>query len=153
VNTLSFSALNLGGGGAMTFDLATASGTAGVDYDTLAVTGTVNITATMGSPFTINVESIAPGTGLPGLATFNNSSSYQWTLVSAGSLSGFSASDFVINTGSFSNSLGIGGFYVAQNGNSIDLDFTPVPEPSTWALMALGGLSVGMMVRRRRPAS
>jgi hypothetical protein len=153
VNTLSFSSLTLGGGGSTTFDIENASGAAGVGYDTLAVTGAATITATPGTPFTINVESIAPGTGLPGLATFSSASSYQWTLVSAGSLSGFNASDFVINTGSFSNSLGTGGFYVAQNGNSIDLDFTPVPEPATWALLALGGLSVALVARRRRADS
>jgi hypothetical protein len=153
VNTLTFSAITLGGGGSLTFDVANASGTAGVDYDTLAVTGTANITASPGTPFTINVESIAPGTGLPGLATFNSSSSYQWTLISSSSLTNFNASDFVINAGSFSNSLGIGSFYVTTVGNDLDLDFTPVPEPSTWALMALGGLAVALVARRRRAAS
>jgi hypothetical protein len=151
VNTISFSTpLTLGQGGAYTFDLMNASGTAGTGYDTINVAGNLTIAATPASPFTIAVESINPATGTPGLATFNNSQPYSWKLLSAGTLTGFSASDFVVNDSSFANSLGIGSFFVSSGGNDVFLNFTPVPEPSTWAMMAAGLALLAVAAWRRR---
>jgi len=159
VATLSFNAasnpLTLGPGGVATFDVQNASGTAGSGYDTINVTGTsgvLTISATSGTPFAISVESINPGTGLPGAATFNMTQSYQWTLASATSIVGFNALDFTVSNGSFANSLGGGYFSVSANANDIFLNFTPVPEPSTWALIAAGVALVGFAGWRRRPA-
>jgi hypothetical protein len=152
VGAMTFNSGTLGPGGTYTFDVANASGTAGTGYDTIAVSGTLNITATSISPFTINLESINPGTGLPGMATFNSSTSYQWTLLSATSVTGFNASDFALNAGSFTNSLGVGGFYFSSTGTDIFLNFTPVPEPSTWALIGVGVAAVGLVALRRRRA-
>jgi hypothetical protein len=66
--------------------------------------------------------------------------------------SGFNASDFNIDTSNFLNSTA-SHFYVTDTGTSLMLNFTPVPEPSTWALM-IGGICVlaGAAVRRRRRA-
>ncbi|WP_438479653.1 autotransporter-associated beta strand repeat-containing protein [Oleiharenicola lentus] len=44
-------------------------------------------------------------------------------------------------------------FSVLQQGNNFKLEFTPVPEPSTYALMALGLGLIGVTVWRRRRAS
>ena len=152
VGNLSFNSLTLGGGGIGTFDVENASGAAGVGYDTLSVSGTVGITATSGTPFAINLESINPGTGLPGAATFNMSQSYTWTLVSAASITGFSASDFTLNTTAFTNGFGGGSLSLTSNGTDIFLNFTPVPEPSTWALIAGGTALVAIASLRRRAA-
>jgi len=152
VGQLSFNSLTLGGGGIGTFDVENASGTAGVGYDTLSVSGNLVVTATSGSPFAINLESINQGTGLPGAATFNMSQSYTWTLASAASVTGFSASDFTLNTSAFTNGLGGGGFSLSSNGSDIFLNFTPVPEPSTWALLAGGSALVALVSLRRRAA-
>ena len=150
VATMSFGTpLTFGQGGAATFDIENASGAAGTGYDTINVTGALTVSATSGTPFTINVESINPGTGLPGLATFNMAQSYTWTLASAGSVSGFNASDFTFNVGSFANGTGGGVFSVTASGTDIFVNFTPVPEPSTWALVAAGAAMTALALWRR----
>jgi hypothetical protein len=150
VAAMTFNSATLGTGGTYNFDVENAGGSAGVGYDTINVTGTLNVTATS---FTINLESVNAGSGLPGAATFNSATGYQWTLLSSTSLTGFSPSDFILNTGSFTNGLAGGGFSVANMGNNIVLDFTPVPEPSTWALMAAGIAALGLAGWRRRRAA
>ncbi len=106
VGELAFNSATLGSGGAYTFDVMNATGTAGTDFDTISVTGALTITATPALPFTVSVESINPGTGLPGSANFNLSQGYQWTLLSAGSISGFNASDFTITATSLADAPG-----------------------------------------------
>jgi hypothetical protein len=152
VGELTFNSLTLGQGGQASFDLVNASGVAGTGYDTITVTGTANVTATSGNPFQINFQSINPGTGTPGLATFNMSQTYQWTLLAAASLTGFSTADFTLNTVPFANSLGGGTFSLSSNATSIFLNFTPVPEPSTWALLGSGVAVVAAASWRRRSA-
>ncbi|HZZ19113.1 MAG TPA: PEP-CTERM sorting domain-containing protein, partial [Opitutaceae bacterium] len=154
-NVGSSSSLTLASGGTANFDLVNAGGVAGTGYDTINVIGSggLLVTATSGSKFNINLETIAPGTGLPGMATFNSSLSYQWTIFSGTSLSGFSPGDFNLNTSAFTNGLAGGSFSLASGSNNIYLDFTPVPEPSTWVLICGGLAVVGFAVGRRRMAS
>jgi hypothetical protein len=153
--TLSFAnGLTLAGGGSLNFQVQLANGTAGSGYDLVNVTGgLLNITASSGLPFTIDLQSLN-GTGNPGLVSdFNASSPYSWTIFSAaGGVSGFSPTSFVIDTSGFSNNPAITGFFVTQSGNDILLDFSPVPEPSTYALFALGLSVLGFAMRRRRVA-
>jgi hypothetical protein len=155
VGNLSFgTALTFGSGGKYVFDVQDANGGAGTGYDTLTGVGapaTLTISATPGSPFTIAVESVTPGGygALGPAANFNPSMSYSWTLLSAFSISGFNSADFSINLSGFQNSLAGGSFSVGESLNTLTLNFTPVPEPSTWALMA-GGLGVVIFVGFRR---
>ncbi|MFY9925569.1 MAG: PEP-CTERM sorting domain-containing protein [Opitutaceae bacterium] len=154
VGTLDFgSGLTLGSGGSMTFDVMNASpAVAGTDYGTIAVTGTLAITATSSDPFTISAESIDPSSGQPGLANFNMAQSYQWTLATAGNIVGFNPLDFTFSTSLFANGLGGGSFSVSSDATDIYLNFTPVPEPSTWALLASGGALTAVLSLRRRRA-
>jgi T5SS/PEP-CTERM-associated repeat protein len=154
--TLSFaSGLTLAGGGGLTFQVQLAGGTAGTGYDLVNVSGgTLNITANNSLPFTITLQSL-DGTGAPGnVSDFNATTPYSWTIfTAAGGITGFSASDFVINTSGFTNNPSLSGFFVAQSGNQILLDFAPVPEPSTYALISAGLGLVGFTLRRRRAAA
>jgi hypothetical protein len=151
IATLSFGTpLNFGTGGIFVFDLKNApSAVAGTDYDTVNVSGALSVSATPGSPFAIDLRSINPVSGNLGLANFNSLQAYSWTLVSAGSISGFNTANFSIDTSAFQNSLNGGSFLVGESGNLLTLNFTPVPEPSTWVLMLGGAGSIAASIRRR----
>ena len=69
-------------------------------------------------------------------------------LSASGGISGFASSEFAIDISGFQNSLGGGSFFVTQDGTNLMLDFAPVPEPSTNALMAAGLMVLAW--RRRR---
>jgi autotransporter-associated beta strand protein len=151
ISTLLFGTpLILGANGAYGFNLQDAGGPQGTGYSTINVNGTLTITANPTAQFTVSVISIDPVSGNAGLATFNAASTYQWTLLTATSISGFAANDFLIDASGFQNSLLGGGFSIAQSGNTLVLDFTPVPEPSTWALVALGAGAIAIFSFRRR---
>lgn len=151
--TLSFSSgLTLAGSGTLNFEVQTAAGLAGTGYDLLSVSGAVlNITATAGSPFTISLRSL-DGVGNAGnISDFSSATPYTWTIAnSAAGISNFSTNKFLIDSSGFTNGLGGGTFSLSATGTSLYLNFTPVPEPSTYVLMAVGlGMAV-MGMRRRR---
>jgi hypothetical protein len=65
-------------------------------------------------------------------------------------VTGFDAAAFSVDPGQFANDLAGGSFAVglAAKNRDIELTFTPVPEPATAALLALGFLP--LVTRRRR---
>jgi autotransporter-associated beta strand protein len=139
--------VTFGSGGAYGFNLGTASGTAGFDYTTVSIDGSLTI---MGGPFTIMVQSINPGGGNPGMASFNAAQAYSWTLVTAaGGITGFNPTYFSVDTSAFQNATGGGNFSVGESGDTLTLNFTPVPEPSTWALMLGGAAAAAALFRLR----
>jgi hypothetical protein len=129
-----------------------AAGMAGIDYSTIAAPNSpVIVTALSAAPFKIQLVSVSPLTGQIGIANFNDALPYTWTLITGYSINNFSASSFTVDaTTDFLNALGGGTFSVIQASDQINLRFTPVPEPATWALLATGLLTAGMAVRRRR---
>ena len=150
ISTLQFGTpLILGTNGVYGFNLQDAGGPQGSGYSTIDVNGALTITANPAAKFTVSVISIDPGSGNAGLATFNASSTYQWTLLSATTITGFAANDFHIDPSGFQNPLMGGGFSIVQSGNTLVLDFTPVPEPSTWALIAVGIAAMTIFSLRR----
>jgi fibronectin-binding autotransporter adhesin len=148
--TLTFSGgLTLASGGALNFQLYDATGAAGTGTSLLAATGGLDLTAGASS-FTVNVISVNATGGSANAINFNLGSSYTWLLASSTSpITGFTGNQFVVNTGAFLN--GPGDFTVSEVGNNLELNFTPAPEPATWALLAGGTLAIaGLSIRRRR---
>jgi VCBS repeat-containing protein len=118
-----------GPGGSYTCNVTNATGVAGTGYSLLAPVTGLDVQATSGSPFTINLVSYngaSPGQA----ANFNNNNSYTWTIATAPcGVTGFSTDKFVINTSGFSNDLAGGVFAISNYANAILLVFTPNPPP------------------------
>lgn len=78
----------------------------------------------------------------------------QWVVYSNFSVSGFGNlaldSDWLDSDGAlFGDLLPDSTFSIAQSGNTIVLNYTGVPEPSTWALLALSAATLAIRTLRR----
>ncbi len=129
-------------------------------WDLLTLSGALTISATSGTPFTINIISLGLD-NLSGPATgFSSGTSYNWLIADAGSaIAAFSADKFTLNTSAFQNAFtGSFGIEVGNTGSlagvgdtsQLYLTYSAIPEPSTWALLAASGTIVMVLRRRRR---
>jgi len=146
-------------GGNYNWQILDATGVAGVGFDTINLSGSLNLAGLTGvTDYNINLWSLSSiGPDVNGNATnFNNLNNQSWTLVTTGNvITGFDASEFTINVGAnagaagFSNALAGGVFSMGLSGDSTDLllNYTAIPEPSTYAMLGLG---LGALVWLRR---
>lgn len=152
------------GGGNYNWQIHDATGAAGTGWDLMSVSGALDLTAlTPSSRFNINLWSlsgISPDTNGSAINFDNTIDGQTWTILTAdGGITGFDAADFNINrlatngaTG-FNNTLAPGAFFsVVQDGNNLNLTYT-VPEPSTYALLALSVVALAVHVIRRRKSA
>jgi autotransporter-associated beta strand protein len=142
--------LYFGGGGILQFSLDGQTGAPGLDFSAINAAGTLTQTSNSMDPFIIQLVAVDPGTRQLGSFTPNLLVASSWTLISTGGISGFDPSGFTVDTTSFANGIFTSGtFDVTLSGNDLLLNFTPVPEPATWAMMASGACALGAAVRRR----
>lgn len=144
--------LTLTGGAAYQVQLISVAGGNGSGWDYTNVSGALSLINTSSSnPLTIKLVSLAAN-GTPGLVNdFNAGGTYSWQILGAvGGINGFDPAGITVDFSAFQNSLGGGSFSVSQAGNFVDLNFTPVPEPATWALL-LAGAGLLVLRTRRRP--
>ena len=125
----------------------------GVDpgFDFIDIEGALNITATSGNPFIIDVRSLLHPAHTAGAATnFSVLEDYSWTIATAeDGITGFNPAAFSIARGTgFDPFFGPNGsFFVTQVGNSVVLNFHGIPEPTT---AVLGMLGAAALLRRGR---
>jgi fibronectin-binding autotransporter adhesin len=147
------SGLTLASGGAIHFDIYDASGAAGTGYSLISANGGLGLTASADT-LTFNIVSTNSSGGAAAAINFNSAITYSWTFAtSPTSITGFTGNQFNVITSGFANSTNGGTFSVIDAGNDLTLNFTPVPEPSTWAMIAAGLLAVASFSRRRRLAA
>ena len=146
---LEFEILNTGGG--------IYPPTAGTDYDTIVVSGLLDISAlSSANQVALTILSLADLTTAGDLQDFDPAATYAFDLISYGSVSSYEgpiSQFFDLDT----TGLTYAGFALdpaflslVDTGSSIQLQYAPIPEPSTYGLM-LGGLALaGAALRRRR---
>ena len=125
--------------------------TAGTDFDRINITGNLNLTGGTGA-YQLDITSL---TGLNANGNVGNFSEVNrsWTILNTTTgISGFNAANWTLLTTNFTSSPAYGGtFSLAQASNDLVLSYA-VPEPSTWALLAVS-LATVMVLRRRRRTS
>ena len=139
-------------GGAYLWEINDMAGTKGDDsgWDWLDIQGTLDINPTFDILITSltnpgNVSGLADGFDYTGLSYLDPYASF--TIATAtGGVTGFDASAFNLNDSSFLNPKV--GWSIENIGNDIVLNAFFVPEPSSTALLGLGGLA--LMLRRKR---
>ncbi len=144
-------------GGSYLVELAAATGTAGTDWDLWAIDGGLDITAgtSANSRFTISLVSLVSqdsAGALSPLAGFDPLRGHRWLIADTTlGITGFDTARFTLDSRGFANATAGGSFSLAVSDGDLYLNFAPVPEPGTWALM-LGGLAGLAGLARRRVA-
>ena len=141
---------------------ADAGGSQGSDpgWDWMDITGTLELGSLSAGGYTIDIDSWAGG-GLGEALGFDTFAidgyespfdvDYSFIIASTSAgINGFDANLFTLDSSGFSNSNPLAGWHweIIESGNDLVLQAYAVPEPSSTALLGLGGLA--LMLRRKR---
>jgi autotransporter-associated beta strand protein len=154
--------LTFAGGGTASFDIANFASSAGTGWDQIVVssTGSFAISATIANPFTIEINSWSSTSNSLGALTTDFSVPVSLALLQTSApITGLigdgdaGISNLVLNTSNFT-AYQDGEFTLSLSTDStaLLLNFTPVPEPSTYALLGTGLLLVAGSVWRSKRA-
>ena len=142
-------------GGSYLWEINNSDGTKGVDegWDWLDITGELDLTNLATGGFTIDIASLttandpgfAAGFSYSGLA-YGDAFGSTFIIASADTISGFDDGLFILDDSDFIN--GKLEWSISESGTDLVLSAVFVPEPSSAALLGLGGLA--LMLRRKR---
>jgi len=155
IGELFFDHLELGQNGTLEWNLQNPIGGAGSGWDLTHAEAsfTLDITATPTNRFTLKLISLDLANNIGAAAGFTAGQTYDWKIFQADNITGgFDPAKFNLDSSQFTTDAGTGAFAIYQSGTDVFLKFTAVPEPSTYALLALGAGFVGLHAWRRRRA-
>jgi hypothetical protein len=142
-------------GGSYLWEINDSAGAKGGDFgwDWLDITGDLNLANLSTGGFTIDITSLTTAND-PGLAAgfdysglaYGDPFGTSFIIASADTISGFDAGLFTLDDSAFVN--GKLDWSIIESGTDLVLSAVFVPEPSSTALLGLGGLA--LMLRRRR---
>jgi len=141
-------------GGFFELEIQDPTGGPGTGWDAIQVNGILQFTATIGEPFVIHLSSLTDSGASGNISNFLATRPYALQVLTAtGGINGFNPAAVRFTTSGFTNALDGGSFALLASGDELMLTFTPVPEPSTWALMLTGAsVLAAKLIRRRRRA-
>ena len=142
-------------GGTYLWEINDSGGTQGADpgWDWLDITGTLELGSLSAGGFTIDITSLTTAND-PGLAAgfdytglaYGDPFGTTFIIASADTISGFDDSLFTLDDSAFVN--GKLDWSIIESGTDLVLTAVFVPEPSSTALLGLGGLALAL--RRKR---
>ena len=134
-----------------------AGGSQGSDpgWDWLDITGTLDLTNLTAGGFTIDIDSLTASNVIGDAVGFDTWTKgapgdvdYSFTIATASAgITGFDAANFTLDSSGFSNAPSWD-WQIVLSGNDLVLEAYAVPEPSSTALLGLGGLALAL--RRKR---
>lgn len=140
-------------GGNYHWEINNVSGTEGINWDYLAVSGTLDLsTISSVTPFTIKLISLDQDNHPGSIFNFDSSQDYTWVIAAAeNGIEGFDVSKFTFDASGFMDVPDPNHFLVSSDGNILSLSYSAaaVPEPTSIALLAIAGL-LAVFVRRTR---
>lgn len=147
--TLHVDGVEFGEGGIYEWEIAAPG-----NHDLISAEGTITITATEATPFTIKLITLDGNDNAGFMEGFNMAASYNWTIATGAVVEGFAAENFVLDLSAFYNPYtSADQFALSQQGNSLVLQYqaAAVPEPTAVVLLTVG---LGLLaLRRSRPIS
>ena len=151
-------------GGTYLWEINNLNGGQGVDsgWDWIDVTNSFDLSGLSADGFTIDITSLTNPGNIAGLAdgfdysglAYNDPFPTTFTILTFtnGDITGFDAGDFVLDPGNFANGKLEWSINLLEGtSDSLFLSAVFVPEPSSTALLGLGGLA--LMLRRKRSAA
>jgi len=126
--------------------------TAGTDFDQIAITGDLNLTGTTASSYTLDILSLTSSNAAGGVPSFEEINRTWNIITTTGSITGFNASYWTLNTAGFTSSAAWQGTWsLGLNGTSdtLVLNYSAyvIPEPKA---ALLGGIGLLLILRLRR---
>jgi len=144
-------------GGSYLWEINNSDGTKGVDegWDWLDITGTLDLTGLSAGGFTIDIDSLTSGNiagDAVGFDTWTKGTpgdvDYSFIIATASSgITGFDADNFTLDSSGFSNAPSWE-WGIVLSGSDLVLEAYAVPEPSSTALLGLGGIA--LILRRKK---